>query len=188
MGRSLLCGAAGFTYIGALVIVTVMGIMLGIVGQSWQTIMKREREEELIWRGIQYRNAIEKWYKPAAGQHVSTPLQELKHLVKDPRSLTTVRYLRRLYPDPVTGKDWQVVKDPNRGIFGVASTSEAKPLKQGNFPEEFKEFEGKSKYSEWQFVYKFQQPGQAGKIGTTPATGTMPGVQATPGSSGGATK
>jgi type II secretory pathway pseudopilin PulG len=174
MGPARCRAAAGFTYIGALVIVTVMGIMLGIVGQSWQTIMKREREEELIWRGMQYLNAIEKWYKPAAGQHVSTPLQDLKHLVKDPRSLSTVRYLRRLYPDPVTDKEWQVIKDPNRGIVGVASTSEAKPLKRGNFPEALKEFEGKSKYSEWQFVYKFQQPGQPGRPTSPTVTGAPP--------------
>ena len=34
----------GFTYLMALMIIMVMGIMLGMVGQSWKTIMQRERE------------------------------------------------------------------------------------------------------------------------------------------------
>ncbi|HXE95782.1 MAG TPA: type II secretion system protein [Dongiaceae bacterium] len=43
----------GFTYILALTVVIIMGIMLGMVGQSWETIKQRELEEELIYRGDQ---------------------------------------------------------------------------------------------------------------------------------------
>ncbi|MBI3754824.1 MAG: type II secretion system protein, partial [Deltaproteobacteria bacterium] len=34
------------------------------------------------------------------------------------------------------------------------SKSDKEPLKKGNFPEEYKAFEGKTKYSEWEFVSK----------------------------------
>ena len=61
-------------------------------------------------------------------------------------------YLRKNYLDPITGKEWQLIKDPAKGITGVVSSSEQEPLKKANFPEEFKEFEGKTKYMEWQFV------------------------------------
>lgn len=162
------CG--GFTYLAALIIIVIMGIMLGMMGQTWTTIMKREREEELLFRGMQIRNAIERWQTPRAGQTVVTPLKDLKDLVKDPRSLSTVRYLRqdpnKDFLDPITGKEWVVIKDPVKGIIGVASSSEETPLRQKGFADKFAvpdsdtklkamfdAFEGKTKYSDWLFVY-----------------------------------
>lgn len=152
----------GFTYLLALMMVMVMGIMLSAVGQSWKTIMQREREEELIFRGRQYKDAITRWYnpRPGAGQHVATPLRDLKDLLQDPRTLTTVRYLRRLYTDPMTDKEWTVITDPTKGISGIASTSQAKPLKTGGFPDDLLDLSDKLHYSDWLFVYvpKGQQP------------------------------
>jgi len=93
----------GFTYIAALVLVVVMGIMLGAVGQSVKVIMKREREKELIFRGLQYRDAIERWSKKGV------PLKDLKDLVEPTVSnnmdRSKDRLLRKLYKDPITGKD-----------------------------------------------------------------------------------
>lgn len=145
------CG--GFTYLAALFMIVIMGIMLGMVGQSWTALMKREREEELFFRGSQIKDAITRWNKPRPGQHVATPLGDLKDLLKDPRSLTTIRYLRQIYTDPVTGDDWNIIKDPVKGIIGVASKSDGTPLKQAGFTDDFRTFEGKTKYSEWLFVY-----------------------------------
>lgn len=147
--------------------VVIIGIMLGQAAVVWKTTMQREREVELIFRGTQYRDAIRRWYKfkPAAGvaqsgglpgQHaVPRPLNDLKDLLLDPTSASKVRYLRRLYVDPMTGKEWGVVKDASQRIVGVASTSEAAPIKQGNFPFDLDsaDFEGKKKYSEWQFIF-----------------------------------
>lgn len=160
---------AGFTYIAVLVLVMIMGIMLGVTGQIWKMVADREREAELLFRGSQYRDAIARWYKPKPGQQPvpgqppvqPTPLNDLKDLLMDSKSLTKVRYLRRLYPDPMTGKEWLIVKDATLGIVGVNSSSEAQPIKQANFPDEFKAFEGKLKYSDWQFVYsRTAPPGQ----------------------------
>ena len=145
----------GFTYILALSVVMIMGIMLGMVGQSWKIIKKREMEKELIYRGSQIKEAIEKWYAPKPGQHVATPLNDLKFLVDDPRQQRRVHWLRRLYEDPMTGKaDWRIIKDPNKGITGVASTSEEAPLKMdfSDIPS-LVTLTGKKKYSEWEFVY-----------------------------------
>ena len=50
MTNGILKKNSGFTYIAALMIVVVMGIMLGAAGQSWTMIMKREKEAELIFR------------------------------------------------------------------------------------------------------------------------------------------
>ncbi len=97
----------GFTYLLALMIVVIMGIMLGAAGQSWKTIVQREREEELLFRGTQIKNAITRWYTPQGKQPAATPLRDLRDLVRDPRSATRLRYLRRLCSDPITGKECQ---------------------------------------------------------------------------------
>jgi type II secretory pathway pseudopilin PulG len=167
----------GFTYIGALFLVVVMGILLSAAGQSWQTIMKGEMEAELLFRGAQYRSAIERWSKgnpPAIP--ANRPLSDLKDLLQDPRSLQKARYLRKLYTDPVTGKDFVPVKDQALGIIGVVSASDEKPLKKDWFSPEFVDLVGKEKYSEWKFVYDRTKatvstaPGTASQ--TTTATGT----------------
>jgi type II secretory pathway pseudopilin PulG len=148
----------GFTYIVVLMMIIIMGIMLGVAGQSWQTIMQREREEELLFRGQQIKAAIERWHTKPPGQVQTNPaLNDLKDLLKSPYSLQTVRYLRRLYTDPITGKEWNVVKEvPGRGIVGVFSSSDETPLKQANFPKGLEAFEGKTKYSDWKFGLKQQ--------------------------------
>lgn len=206
--RNVLKSSRGFTYIAALMLIVVMGIMLGAATKTWTMVMKREREAELLFRGGQIRNAIERWNSPGAGRQ-PTPLRDLKDLLKDPNSAAKVRYLRRdptkEYNDPLTGKDWTVIRDPNKGIVGVASTSNEEPLKQDftDYPPdsaEFKMFQGKKKYSEWVFVpVAFQglvanltvqtggslptgTPPAPGTLtpGTTPATGTAPSTGTSP--------
>lgn len=148
-------------------IVVIMGIMLGAAGQLWRTTMKREREEELLFRGQQYKAALERWYKPAGpGQPPPSSLNDLKDLLKDPRSTTTVRYLRRLYKDPVTGKEFDVVRQPGKGIVGVMSTSEDEPLKTGGFPKGLEGLEGATQYRKWLFSLDL---GTSNKGGVTAA-------------------
>jgi type II secretory pathway pseudopilin PulG len=168
----------GFTYIAALVLVVVMGIMLGAVGQSVKVIMQREREKELIFRGLQYRDAIERWSKKPN----SPPLKDLKDLVEPTVSSNVSaskdRLLRKLYKDPITGGDWKTLPnppDPVQGIYGVASPSSDKPFKQDNFPEVIKDFKGKEKYSDWQFIYKKAQKNQQAL--NQPAGAGTPGQQ-----------
>ena len=189
----ILKSSKGFTYIAALMLVVIMEIMLGVAAQSWTMVMKREREAELLFRGKQIVDAIARWQNPTGQVGVtsrpSRSLDDLNFLLKDPLSLSKVRYLRKdpktSYNDPITGKEWEVIRDNARGgIIGVASTSEETPLKQKNFLEMFypldpqrdnylitmfKNFEGKSKYKEWQFVY--QPAGQQAVPGKIPVSG-----------------
>lgn len=159
--KRLLKSSDGFVLIAAMAAVVIIGIMAGAASQNWRTIMLREREEELLFRGMQYRTAIANWYRPRPGQpptQQTRPLRELKDLLQDPNSLEKVKYLRRLYTDPITGKEFEPIIDPVRGIIGVKSTSQAPPLKQGNFPVELnKKLDGKNSYSEWEFTFQ-QQP------------------------------
>lgn len=169
---------SGFTYIAAIVLVTIMGIMLAAVGETTSIVMKREREAELMFRGTQYVRAIERWQNsgraPGAMQQPTGPgaqqaapvrqLTSLEDLAKpDTRFAGKVQYLRQLYLDPMTNKEFEPIKDPAKGIIGVKSTSHDEPLKQANFPLEFLEFEGKKKYSEWEFIFDVNRKNRTAK-------------------------
>jgi type II secretory pathway pseudopilin PulG len=165
--KRLLGSSDGFTLVAAMVAVVIIGIMLSATSQSWRTIMQRDREAELLFRGTQVRDAIARWNKPVKtqtqGQLVARPpLNDLKDLLQDPNTPETVRYLRKLYIDPITGKDFDLIRDPVRGIIGVKSSSQDPPLKRDNFPDDLKSFVNKDKYSDWQFNYltTANQPGQ----------------------------
>jgi hypothetical protein len=65
-----------------------------------------------------------------------------------------MRHLRRLQADPLTGREWGVVKAPDGGVMGVYSVSEGKPLKTGGFRLKEARFEGATSYREWVFSYR----------------------------------
>ncbi|OGU06603.1 MAG: hypothetical protein A2075_08445 [Geobacteraceae bacterium GWC2_58_44] len=178
----------GFTYVAALVMVVILGVMSAQAAVVWKTTMQRERETELIFRGTQIRDAMRRWYgMPGANGKqpaVRPNLGRLEDLLQASDSAGKKRYLRKLYLDPMTGKDWALVKDAGQRIIGVASTSEAEPIKQANFPLDLEpsDFEGKKKYSEWQFIYN-RVPKPAGTGGSITGLGgsSTPGRTSSPG-------
>ena len=157
---------------GVLVAVMILGLMSGIAGSTWQTIVQRAKEQELLWRGNQYRQAIESYYKVAQGGASGLLPSNLDALLKDPRSLSPVRHLRKLFPDPITGEDWVLVKDPSGKISGVRSSSTQEPFKKSGFSEVNEDFEGKTSYSEWQFVFDVAAAKKK-KVTTTQKTTTQ---------------
>lgn len=141
----------GFTYLTVLFVVAMMAGGLALAGEVWHTSAAREKEAELLHVGNEYRKAIERYF--LSGPQRQYP-KSLADLLKDPRMPGTVRHLRRLYPDPITGKEeWGLVKSADGGFAGVYSLSEAAPLKSAGFAVRDASFEGKSKYADWQFVY-----------------------------------
>ena len=134
----------GFTFLMAVFIIMIVGILSAFTGKSWTAIMKREREKELIFRGSQIKEAIENWYNlnpkfSVPGVPVRTkvppPLNDLKDLLQDPNSLTPIQYLPqnyaaalddknprcapdcakfKVYQDPMSGKEWTII----RGTIG----------------------------------------------------------------------
>jgi len=138
-----------------LVMVVVLGLAAGMTGQTWRAAMQRAREAELIWRGQQYRRAIESFYTNRGNKTGPKMFPaKLDDLVRDPRYPGVVRHLRKLYSDPMTGEDWELVKDPAERIIGVRSSSDLEPFQQDGFPKELEDFKGKTAYKEWEFVYK----------------------------------
>lgn len=122
-------------------ILVVMGIATAAIGPVWHTEVRRAKEEELLFRLGEYRRAIAQ-YRATRGR----PPRELKDLLEDRSQLQTRRYLRRLYKDPITGKDdWKLdlIADRTGAILGIAD------IHTSSDKEGLRKVKGKSKYKEW---------------------------------------
>jgi type II secretory pathway pseudopilin PulG len=112
--------------------ITIALVLMAAAVPSWRYVMKDDREEELIFRGIQIAEAIQR-YQKKNGNALPTSLEVL---VKG-------KYLPRLYKDPMTksGK-WRLVHQPTTtpagvpGVPGVPGPSGQGPggLGQGQNP------------------------------------------------------
>jgi len=163
---------AGFTYLTVMFIVAILLGGLAIVGETWETSARREKEAELLFIGNQYRRAIALYYLATPGPNKMYPRQ-IEDLLKDPRQPGTMRHLRKLFPDPLTGKPFVVIKGADGGVQGVASTSEEAPLKVAGFRVRDATFEGAQKYSEWKFI---ATPPPAAVAAKPAAAGTASGA------------
>ena len=145
-------GQRGAILLLLLVMVVILGLAAGMAGQSWRSTMQRAREAELLWRGQQYQQAIASYYAVKHGPQQMLPAK-LDDLVRDPRFPNVVRHIRRVYNDPMTGEDLELVTDPSGRVVGVRSRSDLKPFQQDGFPEELDKLRGMSTYREWEFVF-----------------------------------
>jgi len=133
----------GFTYIAVLLATAILTAGIGLAIEAWHTTLRRDREAELLHIGNQYQRAIMLYYEGSPTGRPRYP-RELTDLVKDDRYPTTRRYLRRVYPDPITGAGWAIMKAPDGGIMGIYSNSTAKPLKVRGTA---------ASYQDWKFAY-----------------------------------
>jgi type II secretory pathway pseudopilin PulG len=89
----------GFTILMLLVAASVLAVGLLVAVPVWQTQIQRESEDELIFRGNQYVEAIRRYQTKNPGQFPKT----LEELYKK-------RFLRRLFPDPMTKHGrWDII-------------------------------------------------------------------------------
>ena len=193
----------GFIYIALLIGLSIIGIGLGATSQVWTQSRQREKEEELLFVGNQFRLAISRYYlqSPAAGRRFPMTLDEL---VNDERAPDKpAHHLRKLYADPMTGNTaWGEVRLDSGQLVGVYSQSTATPFKVFGFALRDKDFVDKEHYAEWIFRSPlpaanpllaagagYNAPGGApgAKPGTSPgappgtAPGRAPGQQPGPG-------
>ncbi len=160
----------GMALMWVMFVLFFMVLLVGTAIEGWSNTAQRAREQQLLWTGNEFRNAIRNYYELSPGGNKQFP-QKLDDLLEDKRFVTLQRHLRKLYLDPMTDKpDWNVITDTNGRIVGVASRSERKPLKSAGFAERDKEFRNKQHYNEWQFVYTPNSvvPGTPGTPQTPP--------------------
>ena len=83
-----------------LLTLALMIILAAAIVPSITFDIKRDREEEMIHRGVQYSRAIRAYYKKF--QRYPTKIEDLE-------SSNNQRFLRKRYKDPITGKDFKLL-------------------------------------------------------------------------------
>jgi type II secretory pathway pseudopilin PulG len=157
MGNAHFCHKEkGLVLLTVLVFILVTTLAASALVVSFTTQRQREREEQLLFVGAQFRRAIASYYNtiPPGAARALPP--SLEALLNDPRFPKPIQHLRRIYVDPMTGQaEWKLIRESG-GIVGVASQSESRPIKTNGFGKEFEALSGKEKYSEWVFSVEFR--------------------------------
>ena len=132
----------GVTYVGLLLAVTLIGIATTALTPMWSTMVRRDKEAELLFRLGEYRRAIAR-YRQDRGRYPA----RLEDLLEDKTQRQVRHYLRRLYPDPMTGKAaWKLeyIADKAGTFAGI------KDLHSQSDAEGFMNILGKgNKYRDW---------------------------------------
>ena len=189
----------GYAMAALLVMMAVMAIMMTVAMPVWKQATQREKEQELIFRGLQYTRAIGLFER----KYANTPPPSFDVLVQE-------RFLRKKYKDPITNAEFVPVTaggaaaagpggatrggpgvgvDPRGasplgmaggggGIIGVTSSSKAASIRVYN---------GATHYNEWRFVYAqpTRTPGAGAPGAGAPGRGA-PGQRGQPPGPGGA--
>jgi type II secretory pathway pseudopilin PulG len=143
----------GVMLLALLIFLSILGLAVTKTSEVWSTSVHREREQELLFVGEQYRKAIERYYNASPGSNKVLP-PSMEQLLQDNRFPKPQRHLRNLYPDPMAGGDeWGVLKQGTR-IIGLYSQSDKKPMKKSGFDIRYAEFSGAGSYREWRFMFK----------------------------------
>ena len=178
---------AGYAMAALLVAMSVMAIMMSVAMPTWSHMIRREKEQELLFRGNQYARAINQYQRKFANASPAT----LDVLIEQ-------RLLRKKFKDPLSpSKDgeFQLLYLSSRAggpqgagtSFGAARGAGARGIGAGgsgtdtqsgstysttpsggivgvaskNTGTSIKIYKGKQKYNEWQFV-GMEQSQQAG--------------------------
>ena len=144
-------GSRGFTYLGVLFLVLLLGMTAAMASVVWSTVQRRENERQLVFVGRQFQAAIEHYRKRSPDGQAPYPRQ-LEDLLRDARAVQVLRHLRQIYPDPITGTtQWGLIRLPDGGIVGVYSLSEREPLQRSSLGWGLS-FPGAKTYRDWRFV------------------------------------
>lgn len=165
----------GVTYLMLMFAVVLIGITTTAAAKQWKAMVQREREADLLAKGMEIQNALA-LYSAArkAGRVMPGDIypQSLAELTRQPKP-----FLRKVYGDPMANGDWEYLRAPTGGIMGVRSKSRSKPFRQHDFPEAVRHFEGRASYYDW--VFQYPNPSMAGSFPQVPAQ-TPPGAASEP--------
>lgn len=163
-------GNPGYVLIILMMVVFVLALALTVAVPVLETELRREKEEELIFRGRQYVEAIRLFQAKNPGRFPAS----LKELLDG-------GFLRRPFPDPMTASgEWDVILNPsgqseaeaggtrqvlvaplsalgsvqNPNVLGVVSSSKRTSIRL---------YEDQDRYDKWLFYYG-HDPGTQPKV------------------------
>lgn len=165
---------SGFILLAVLFMVALVLIALAVAAPRIAASIQRDREDELMHRGLEYRHAIKLYYKKFGRYPASIDQLE---------NTNNIRFLRKRYVDPMTGKDdWKIIQFGQAhvkpmGFFGqpIANSGTAGSSILGGAGQAgaLGGLPGASGL-----------PGSSGAFGTSGALGGLSGASGLPGSSG----
>ncbi len=105
----------GYVLLTLLLMMAVMGIVAATLVTDIKFEIQRDREEEMIHRGVQYSRAIRAYYKKF-GRYPAN-LENLENT-------NQMRFLRKRYKDPMTGKDFKLLHfgEVKMGMMGMTGS------------------------------------------------------------------
>ena len=114
----------GYVLLTLLLVVAMLGITAAIAAPTIAFEIRRDREQEMIHRGVQYSRAIRTYYKKFG--RYPTRLEDLDNT-------NNLRYLRKHYKDPLTGQDFKLLHYGEPGVtvggaIGGGSIPGANPI------------------------------------------------------------
>ena len=171
MEQTMMSGEKGYILTATIVMVVILSISMSMIAEKWTYVVKREKEEELLFRGEQYAQAIRRFYI----MHKRYPfsLEELvdsyprciRRLYKEPFSKDGewgIIYLSDLASGKVFKKDTQntAPQRPNPTPISQIFSSTSKPLITGQIvgvyskckERPYKDFMKGDTYSDWKFI------------------------------------
>jgi type II secretory pathway pseudopilin PulG len=172
----------GVVLLALLIALALGGFAVMAAVDVWSVARQRNQEQDLLFAGNQYRQAIQRYFAAAPRGTPRVLPESFEDLLEDKRFPVPVRHLRRLYPDPMTGSpEWGVLMAGTR-ISGVYSLSEKPPIKHDGFAPAYQQFSGLSSYRDWLFAISplgqptFTHPTSP----ATPASGVAPSFPSRP--------
>jgi type II secretory pathway pseudopilin PulG len=117
-------GEEGYILVAVIFLMLLMALALSIAAPKVAADIQRDREVELMHRGKQFQRAIQLYYRKFGAYPPTMDALEKQN---------EIRFLRRRYKDPMTGKDeWHLIhmgeaKTQTLGFFGqpIAGTGAA---------------------------------------------------------------
>jgi type II secretory pathway pseudopilin PulG len=101
----------GYILLTLMFLATLVILSLAALAPQLTQQIKRDQEEEMIHRGVQYSRAIQHFYKKTG--RYPTRLEELD-------DFNNIRFLRKHYKDPITGQDFKLLHFGDvRTMFGA---------------------------------------------------------------------
>lgn len=173
--RTRTINEAGFSYIGLLIFIAVLGVISAASLQAGSLLQRRAAEEELLAVGTEFRNALVSFANATVPGQNRLP-RTLDDLLKDPRYPNPRRHLRKIYTDPISGSsEWGLIPSVDgRGIIGIHSLSDQAPIKITGFDAAYQGFSTAATYRDWRFI------GNAGDAPIRP-NNNQPNILGTPG-------
>src|SRR6202050_260303 len=90
----------GYVLLTLLLMVSLMTIAFLAVVPTIKFEIRRDQEDEMIHRGVQYSRAVRAYYKKF-GRYPTR--------IEDLESTNNMRFLRKRYKDPLTGQDFKLL-------------------------------------------------------------------------------